>query len=97
MSILSEPRKPDCDVCDWATAYHYSFGMNLCAADLAIVEKISQAERERIIKLLEEQIATCEENNLDEHGCRQFDWETYWDVRITEFKVAIALIKGDDK
>ena len=54
-------------------------------------------ERERIIKLLEAEIATCEENNLDEHGCRQFDWETYWDVRITEFKVAIALIEGEQR
>lgn len=51
-------------------------------------------ERERIIKLLEEEIATCQENNLDENGFRQFDWQTYWDVRIQEFEVAIALIKG---
>lgn len=54
-------------------------------------------EQERIIKLLKEEIATCQENNLDENGFRQFDWQTYWDVRIQEFEVAIALIKGKNK
>lgn len=54
------------------------------------------AERERIIKLLEEQVAICKENNYDENGQRA-DWETYWDVRIQEFEVAIALIKGESQ
>lgn len=63
----------------------------------AFADYIRKQEQERIIKLLENEIATCEENNLDEHGCREFDWETYWDVRITEFKTVIALIKGENK
>ena len=52
MSILNEPRKPDCDVCEWATAYHYAHGLNLCTSDLELVNKVAQAERERIIKLI---------------------------------------------
>ena len=56
MSILSEPRKPDCDVCEWATAHHFAHGLNLCGADLDLANKVAQQERERIIKLLEEQV-----------------------------------------
>lgn len=54
MSVLTEPRKPDCDICDWATAYHHEYGMNLCAADLDIANKIAKVTEQRIIKLLEE-------------------------------------------
>lgn len=63
MSILSEPRLPDCEVCDWATAHHYAYGLNLCGADLDIVNKVAQNEQERIISLLK-----IEEKRLYDHA-----------------------------
>lgn len=54
MSILNEPRKPDCDVCDWATSYWWAHGLNLCQADFELVRKVVKTEQERIRNLLGE-------------------------------------------
>jgi len=53
MSILNEPRKPDCDVCDWATSSWWAHGLNLCQADFELIRKVVKTEQDRIIKLLE--------------------------------------------
>ena len=88
MSILSEPRKPDCDVCDWATAYHYAHKMNLCKADFEIVTKVAESEQQRIIKLLEYEIT-----RLEEQGAAQ--GPGWMRAGISNCKHTIALIKGE--
>jgi hypothetical protein len=50
--LMNETRHPDCDVCGWATAYHYAYDLNLCKYDLEIVNKVAQATEDHIIKLL---------------------------------------------
>ena len=88
MSILSEPRKPDCDVCDWATAYHYAHKMNLCKADFEVVTKVAESERDRIIKLLEEARDKCAcYREVGMPICRH-------QLSVDE---QIALIKGEQK
>ena len=54
MNILNEPRKPDCDVCDWATSSWWAHGLNLCQADFELIRKVVKTEQDRIIKLLEQ-------------------------------------------
>lgn len=54
MSILNEPRKPDCDVCDWATSSWWAHGLNLCQADFELIRKVVKTEQERIRNLLGE-------------------------------------------
>lgn len=85
MSIFSEPRKPDCDVCDWATAYHYAHKMNLCQADFEIVTKVAESEQSRIIKLLKEMRDTCLTSHTD-----------VGDHNAWALQNAIALIKGEE-
>lgn len=89
MSILSEPRKPDCDVCDWATAYHYAYGMNLCAADLDVANKVAETERERIIKLIEDERVEPSPNN----PMANYDRLVIEGVK----EQLILLIKGENK
>lgn len=106
MSILSEPRKPDCDVCDWATAYHYAYGMNLCSADLDIANKVAESERDRIIKLLEDSKCECEHwtqeqkfaSRKAEAGSNRGMWwhqDCGFDTDLINYR--IALIKGENK
>jgi hypothetical protein len=53
MSVLNELRKPNCDVCEWATSSWWAYEMNLCQPDFEMVCKVAKQERERIIRLLE--------------------------------------------
>ena len=82
MSVLNEPRKPDCDVCDWATSSWWAHGLNLCQADFELIRKVVKTEQERIIKLLEQ---------LEAVGSDPDTADYIWTEEL------IALIKGENK
>jgi hypothetical protein len=63
---------------------------------LKAVEVISNAERERIIKLLEEQIARLQKQIDEADPDQLFDIE-YWQGDINIISMSIALIKGENK
>jgi len=92
VSTLSEPRKPDCDVCEWATAYHYAHELNLCTADLELVNKVAQAERDRIITLITD--AKAEELTPEEAIAKGWRFDEPTGMWWLPQNALIALIKG---
>jgi len=89
VSILNEPRKPDCDVCDWATSSWWAHGLNLCQADFELIRKVVKTEQDRIIKLLEDEI----QRLVDMAGQRE-GGPAWRSAGIENCEHLIALIKG---
>jgi hypothetical protein len=84
MSVLNERRKPNCDVCEWATSSWWAYEMNLCQSDFEMVCKVAKQERENIIKL------------LGEYPCESMPGHPVT-CECESRQAAIALIKGKNK
>ena len=47
------PRKPNCQVCEWATAQTAAYGYDLCWEDFKTLAQVEKITEQRIIKLID--------------------------------------------
>ena len=83
------PRKPNCQVCEWATAQTAAYGYDLCWEDFKTLAQVEKITEQRIIKLLESELS----QEMSESAGYIMTDDNY-PVRWPDL---IALIKGEQK